>query len=72
MSGKDVHVVPHDNGWRVEIGGKAEGQVFADQEEASRAGTERAKQDKVELFIHGRDGRIRKRNTYGHDPHVKG
>lgn len=47
--------------------------MFATQEEAIAAGTERAKQDEVELLIHGRDGQIRERNTFGHDPRdVKG
>ncbi|MFC4484303.1 DUF2188 domain-containing protein [Cupriavidus campinensis] len=37
------------------------------------AGTKRAKADKVELLIHGRDGQIRECNSFGHDPrHVKG
>ncbi|WP_354687083.1 DUF2188 domain-containing protein [Cupriavidus necator] len=70
---KDVHVVPHEGAWRVEVGGKMEGQDFASQEDAIKACTERAKRDKVELFIHGRDGKIRERNTYGHDPRdIKG
>lgn len=28
-----------------------------------------AKKEKVELFIHARDGRIRARDSYGHDPY---
>lgn len=28
-----------------------------------------AKQGGGEVFIHGRDGKIRERNTYGHDPY---
>ena len=31
------------------------------------SGTERAKQEKVELLIDGRDGKIRERNSFGHD-----
>lgn len=65
---KDVHVVPNENGWRVEVGGSPEGQDFVDQQSAINAGTERAKRDKVELFIHGRDGKIRERNSFGNDP----
>ncbi|MGY2488174.1 DUF2188 domain-containing protein [Cupriavidus sp. CP313] len=40
-----------------------EGQDFANQEDAIKAGTERAKRDKAELFIRGRDGKLRERNT---------
>ena len=32
-------------------------------------GTEAAKKSKSELFVHGRDGRIRERNSYGNDPY---
>lgn len=47
--------------------------MFATQDEAVQAGTGRAKADKVELLIHGRDGQIRERNSFGHDPRdVKG
>lgn len=47
--------------------------MFFTQEEAIAAGTERAKRGKVELLIHGRDGQIRERNSFGHDPrNIKG
>ncbi|WP_407935228.1 DUF2188 domain-containing protein [Cupriavidus plantarum] len=35
---------------------------------AIKAGTERAKRDKFELLIHGREGQIRQRNSFSHDP----
>jgi hypothetical protein len=41
---------------------------FETQEEAIKAGRERAQRDKVELLIHGRDGQIRERNSFGNDP----
>jgi len=74
MANKDIHVVPAgDQGWAVEAVGGGKRTVFASQEEAIEAGTERAKEDKVELLIHGRDGQIRKRNSFGHDPrNIKG
>ncbi|CAG2161004.1 DUF2188 domain-containing protein [Cupriavidus numazuensis] len=43
-------------------------ETFDTQADAIAAGTRRAKEKKVELFIHGRDGQIRERNTFGHDP----
>lgn len=71
---KDIHVVPAgDDGWAVEAVGGGDRKVFTTQEEAVQAGTARAKKDKVELLIHGRDGQIRERNSFGHDPrNIKG
>jgi hypothetical protein len=31
-------------------------------------GRTEAKQDKVDLVVHGRDGRIRSKDSYGNDP----
>ncbi|TDF54502.1 DUF2188 domain-containing protein [Cupriavidus sp. L7L] len=73
MPGKNVHVVPAEDGWAVEFGCKADRTLHATQDAAIAAGTERAKRDKVELLIHGRDAQIRERNSFGHDPrNVKG
>jgi hypothetical protein len=69
----NIHVVPVGNEWAVEAVGGGDRTMFFNQEEAIKAGTERAKRDKVELLIHGRDGQIRERNSFGHDPRdVKG
>jgi len=74
MSRKDVHVVPAPEGWAVEQSkGEADRKLFATQEEAVVAATELARQNQAEMFIHGRDGQIRARNSFGHDPRsVKG
>ena len=67
---KNIHVSRHkDGGWKV----KAEGTqrsagVFKTQTEAIKYGTQIAKNSHSELFIHGRDGKIRERNSFGHDP----
>ncbi|WP_454753540.1 DUF2188 domain-containing protein [Cupriavidus necator] len=63
-----MHVVPAGDRWAVEAEGSHGRDTFDTQEEAVAAGTERAQQKKVELLIHGRDGRIRERNSYGNDP----
>ena len=69
----DIHVVPAGNEWAVEAAGGGDRTMHFSQEEAIKAGTERAKRDKVELLIHGRDGQIRARNSFGHDPrNIKG
>jgi hypothetical protein len=65
----DVHVVPSASGWRVEIAadGRARS-THRTQREAREAAREIARKNRRELFVHGRDGKIRERNTYGKDP----
>jgi len=73
MPNKDIHVVPAGTEWAVVIPGEDERTMFATQEEAIADATERARRNKVELLIHGRDGQIRERNSFGHDPrNIKG
>ncbi|XQU77318.1 DUF2188 domain-containing protein (plasmid) [Cupriavidus sp. H18C2] len=43
--------------------------MFSTQEEAIAAGIERAQRERVELLIHGRDGRIRARDSFSRDPY---
>jgi hypothetical protein len=65
----DVHVVPSDRGWRVEVEGSARARsTHTTQAEAAKAAREIARKNESELLIHGRDGKIRDRNTYGSDP----
>lgn len=42
--------------------------IYATQTEAWEAARQAARQDQSEAFLKGEDGRIRIRNTYGHDP----
>ena len=69
MAKGDVHVVPSESGWRVEVesDGRARS-VHSTQAEARLEARELARRSKRELLVHGRDGRIRERNTYGRDP----
>ncbi|WP_300399481.1 DUF2188 domain-containing protein [uncultured Sphingobium sp.] len=70
MSRKGQHVVPTERGWSVKKAGSAKStSVHATQAEAIAAATLIARNQKTELYIHGRDGRIRERNSYGSDPH---
>ena len=65
----DVHVVPSDAGWRVKIEGSSRARsTHSTQAEATRAGRDVARRNESELLVHGRDGQIRARNTYGKDP----
>ncbi len=68
--GKNVHVVKHDDGWATRREGSDRiSRSFDTQAQAIDAGATTAKNDNVELLIHGRDNKIRARNSYGNDPH---
>lgn len=70
MSKLGQHVVPSDGGWSVKRAGAARASsTHATQQEAIAAATRLAQNQQTELYIHGRDGRIRERNSYGRDPH---
>ena len=69
MSRKGQHVVRSGDKWSVRKAGssKVTGS-FRTQDEAIAKGREIAKNQKTELYIHGVDGRIRERSSYGSDP----
>jgi hypothetical protein len=70
MSKKGQHVVPNGGKWSVRKAGAARASgTFETQGEAIRHARTLAQNQKAELFIHGRDGRIRERNSYGTDAH---
>ena len=70
MSKKNQHVVPHSDGWAVKGAGNSRASsVHSTQREAIEAARDSAKSQGSEMFVHGRDGRIRERNTYGSDPY---
>ena len=69
MSNKAQHVVPNGTKWSVRKAGSNKAtNTFDTQKEAIEKGREFAKNQGTELFIHGRDGRIRERDSYGNDP----
>jgi len=67
--GKNQHVVRHEDGWAVRGAGneRATG-VFGTQAEAIDAGRRIAQNQRSELLVHGRDGRIRSKDSFGPDP----
>jgi hypothetical protein len=69
MAEGDVHVVLGRTGWRVEIEGSGRAQSTHDTQAAARE-TARgiARRKGRELLVHGRNGQIRERDTYGTDP----
>lgn len=69
MARKPTHVVPSSGRWAVRRAGTDRASSVHDtQERAIAAGKKIAKTEGTELVIHGRDGRIREKNSYGNDP----
>jgi uncharacterized protein YdaT len=69
MTKKDIHVVPHPDGWATRKEGAQRAGVVADtQREAIERAREQAKREKVEVVIHKKDGTVRDSDSYGRDP----
>jgi hypothetical protein len=67
--GKNQHVVPYEGKWAVRGEGNERVTSSHDtQREAIDAARGIARNQQSELFIHGRDGRIRERDSHGNDP----
>ncbi|AUZ31604.1 MULTISPECIES: DUF2188 domain-containing protein [Bacillus] len=63
------HITKHPNGWQVKgEGNKKASSVHKTQKDAIAAGREVARNQGSELIIHGEDGKIRARDSYGNDP----
>ena len=68
MPRKSQHVVPRDGKWAVRrTGAVRASRKFDTQREAIEAARDIARSQGTELYIHGQDGRIRERNSYGKD-----
>lgn len=67
---KNQHVTPHPaGGWQVKGAGNRRATVrTATQKEAQAIATSIARNQHSEVLIHGTDGQIRERSSYGHDP----
>lgn len=69
MTKKDVHVVPHKDGWATKKEGASRaGTVTDTQKQAIERARDQAKREHVEVVIHGRDGKVRDSDSYGNDP----
>ncbi len=69
MSKRGQHVVPDAGGWSVKKAGSSRATSrHATQTEAIEIATRIARSQQTELYVHGKDGRIRERNSYGRDP----
>lgn len=69
--GKSQHVTPHPKGgWQVKGAGNSKATArTTTQAEAIYIAKNIAVKNKSELVIHGTNGKIREKNSYGNDPY---
>lgn len=66
---KNQHVTPHGNGWQVKGAGNQKATaVVSTQKQAIQIARGIATNKGSEVVIHGTDGKIRQKNSYGNDP----
>lgn len=69
MNKKNQHVVPHKGGWAVKRAGNPRASsVHNTQRKAIEVARKAAIRQRSEMVVHGKNGRIRERSTYGSDP----
>ena len=69
MAKKNYHVVPKGDKWAVKgEGSKRADSIYDTQRDAIGRSKELAKKHGGESVIHRPDGRIRDKDSYGHDP----
>ena len=68
---KNQHVTRHpDGGWQVKGAGNQRATArTSTQAEAKVIARDLAIKNKSEMVVHGKDGRIREKKSYGNDPH---
>ncbi len=66
---KNQHVVTHSDGWAVKgAGNQRATRVVPTQRQAADIARDTAKNQGTEVLIHGRNGQIRSKDSYGEDP----
>lgn len=67
--GKNQHVLPHNNKWAVRGEGNSRNTAIKmTKEEALKKAKQIAINQKSELVIHGKDGKIKDKDSFGNDP----
>jgi hypothetical protein len=68
---KNQHVVPDKTGgWNVKGAGNTKNTAHtANKQQALDIAREIAKNQRSEVVIHGKDGKIQDKDSYGNDPH---
>lgn len=68
MAKKNIHTVPYENKWAVKREGEAEPiSTHRTKSVAMDKGAAEAKKAQVEHVIHGKDGKIQDKDSYGSD-----
>lgn len=69
MAKKNQHVVPLGNGWAVKGEGNSRFTAITERKrEATIIARDIARNNRSEIVIHGKDGRIQDKDSYGNDP----
>lgn len=69
MTKRNVHVVPHGDGWATRRAGSDRvSRTYDTQTDAYAQGRRTAQRDGVEVVTHRPDGRIRDSDSFGNDP----
>jgi hypothetical protein len=68
---KTRHVVPNsDGGWDSKKGGaERASKHFETKKEAETYSRDLSRKESSELVIHGKDGKIQRKDSHGNDPH---
>ncbi|MBI1927705.1 DUF2188 domain-containing protein [Candidatus Poribacteria bacterium] len=71
MGTKSIHVVPNPNGgWDIkQSGGQRSSGHFDRKQDAVDRAREISRNQKTELVIHNKDGKISPKDSHGNDPH---
>ena len=64
------HVVKHKDGWAVKKGGSDRAsKVCSTKKECEELARGISRNQKTELFIHNKDGKISRKDSHGNDPY---
>lgn len=71
MSNKSRHVVPNsEGGWdSKKAGAERASKHFDTKKEAEKYSRDLSKKEGSELVVHGKDGKIQRKDSHGNDPH---
>jgi hypothetical protein len=68
MAAMSIHIVRRAGKWAVQTGPDQLSSEHQTQAEAIRVGRQMAREAHAEFVIHGRNGRVRAKDSYGNDP----
>ncbi len=66
---KIIHIFINDQGWVVKRLKDSRARIFSNKTEALEHARNEAEANETEVIMHGKDGRILERQSYGQDPY---